>query len=97
MASSSPHDLSLRRRGPRANCGGIGHLEIAACGGLVASHELACASQRLDHAFDRHALAIIGIDEARLDLSILAHDKRSRDGKHPGGIALVIWDISTER
>jgi hypothetical protein len=83
--------------GRERTCGGIGHFEIAARGRLVASHELACASQRCDHAFHRHALAIIWIDEASLDLSILADDEGSRDGKHPRGIALVIRDIPTER
>src|ERR671931_1168344 len=92
-----PHDLSLRRRGPRANTGSIGHFEIAARVGLVASDELACASQRCEHVLDRHALTIVGVDEARLDPSISTDHERGWDGKHPGGIALVIRDIPPSR
>src|SRR6516164_5859932 len=38
---------------------------------------------------DGHAFAIIGIDETRLDASVLPHHKRRRNRQHPGTIALI--------
>jgi hypothetical protein len=71
--------------------------EDVACGRLELGFGLACASQRCNHVLNRHAPAIVRIDKARLDPFILAHDKGSRDGKHPGGITLIIRDVPTGR
>src|SRR5262249_29894895 len=94
-----PHRLSLWCGGAATHCGGVRDAEDAAGGRLVAPPKLnlACASQRCDHAFDRHAFSIVGIGERCRGASLLAYDKSSWNGKHPGGIALVTRDIPTGR
>jgi hypothetical protein len=77
--------------------GRIGGAEDVPYGRLELVFGLACASQRCNHVLNGHALAIVRIDKARLDPFIPANDEGSRDGKHPGGIALIIRDVPTRR
>src|SRR5262249_17175680 len=51
---------------------------------------LACAAQTAQQVFDRHALAIVRINESRRDTPVRSDNKGRRNRHHPGIVALVL-------
>src|SRR5581483_5635827 len=81
--------MPLRSCRPAANTDRCDFHENAACRQLAEKAGLNLF-QRVGQILDGHALAIVRIDKARLDPSILANDKRGGNWKHPGIVALVL-------